>query len=1312
MEADIEMQEELDDPGSEGLHLPSNNGNIHDDSQEHLLDEYDNLYQIGQYRNHFSDQLIGYVYQLDFSVLCLLRKFMHSHEYPSLSISFEDTEIDKFGSIVLHYENKSIHIQVEHVDQSCTDNNINFAALFSMKKQTFSINSYFESFVKCAVSRSDHLLNSVEYIIIYTNSGLDLTEKKKLKQARSRHFFPFKFDSIDIEKCQIFKDFLCVNGNTNEEVCFYQFSQDRDTREELLQRLHLSSIMQKAIRDKKLPEIFEKEIKEQFLNKLVLAVNQPNREELTSIMKNEINDVKCAYMQLQETMMYNLAGKLKLGIMYEFHLLLSILHDTFLNKKNSFVNCSSSSASNFITIYFKGKPTYIKACDADKIVTYNQFFPSKQQERKEKFSINNNFALFIKESQANENMKFFIIFTNADLELADENRLKKDRTKEFHPFKMDAVDIQKNRYKVLRNCSYINTNGLYKFAQEETETLIQLLKLPLHLQEGKEKLSEDMEREIKEIFLHKLILAVKQPSKEELNIATKIEINKSDVPYDYEELHEMTLRWSESHKSGPITKRTMRIILDDIKNNRSSYQKIQKKDIGEEIMFAKSVTAAEGTTPFNQFLDFLTKGEGKNYLAAMKSEGVKLASVSTILHKTGSNAPKALKDLYDLWFDEDKNKTKYLTSLQKNGVNLATMSSILKGARTSAASAFKDLYDLWFDEQGNKTHYLQTVEKGINITNMSGILNGAGSDSAKTFKELYDIWFDEEGNKTQYLKSLEKHGICVSSILHGAGAEAVKAFKELYNLWFDEAGNKTIYLQSLEKAGIDLISISSILNGAGLTATETFKTLYDFLFDKHGRATKYLKALQNNSIDLGNMLSFLRGSRSNSALAFKNLYYLWFDDEGNKTQLLKTLEEEGMNLVTMSSLVSGAGSNAPKAFTNLYNLWFDQDGNKTHYLRVLEENEINLVSMFRILRGAGSNAAKAFKDLYDLWFDKKGRKTAYLTTLEENGINVVRMSNVLNGVGTNGAKAFKGLHDLWFDEEENKTHYLRVLEQNGMSLYSLCSILSGVSGSHAVKSFKDLYNLWFDEEGKKTQYLTALEENGIKSSNIGILHRAGANASKAFKELYDTWFDEKGKKTRYLEILDKHEISLSSMCTMLSGAGSNAAKGFKDLHSLWFNEKGRKTQYLKALKKNNVNLSSMTTILHKAGHTAAKAFKELHNLWFDAEGRKTRYLRTLDEKSIDLTVMSGILHRSGVRAAKNFQELFNAWFDENGNKTKELMALERNGMSISDISSILHATGSKATKTFLELCSTFVGDNVARKRSASGEKSKKRVKHR
>lgn len=173
--------------------------------------------------------LIEFMYQLDLFVFYLFRKSTYEYKKP-LSLVFEDSENDKFNNIVLHNKNKSIHIQTENVDKYYMDYDICYARLFTKEKEkwTFFINNYFDSFVKHLISKS----NNIIYLIIFTNAGLNLTEENKMKQGRSRSFYPFKFDSIKMGECDILKDFLFVN-DCEERHVLYQFSTEGRTREEL-----------------------------------------------------------------------------------------------------------------------------------------------------------------------------------------------------------------------------------------------------------------------------------------------------------------------------------------------------------------------------------------------------------------------------------------------------------------------------------------------------------------------------------------------------------------------------------------------------------------------------------------------------------------------------------------------------------------------------------------------------------------------------------------------------------------------------------------------------------------------------------------------------------------------------------------------------------------------------------------------------------------------------------------------------------------------------------------------------------------------
>ncbi|GBN44806.1 hypothetical protein AVEN_124164-1 [Araneus ventricosus] len=142
----------------------------------------DKLHNTCQTKQYIPHHLIGLMYRLDLSVLCSLKKFTYEHKYPSLSLVFGDSEIDEFNDIVLRYKKKSAHIQIENVDKYYVNSGISYARLFNKEKRSFSINNYFDSFVKHLISKSGSLSNNIEYLIVYTNSGLDLTEKKEVKR--------------------------------------------------------------------------------------------------------------------------------------------------------------------------------------------------------------------------------------------------------------------------------------------------------------------------------------------------------------------------------------------------------------------------------------------------------------------------------------------------------------------------------------------------------------------------------------------------------------------------------------------------------------------------------------------------------------------------------------------------------------------------------------------------------------------------------------------------------------------------------------------------------------------------------------------------------------------------------------------------------------------------------------------------------------------------------------------------------------------------------------------------------------------------
>ncbi|XP_078051982.1 uncharacterized protein LOC144478136, partial [Augochlora pura] len=317
--------------------------------------------------------------------------------------------------------------------------------------------------------------------------------------------------------------------------------------------------MQKVIKER---ELSKKDIIEAFLDKLVFAVNQPNREELNSIIKSEIarnSKVQDGYAALRKRLLNDLIASgedEKLGnhisdITYGFNLFMSFLHSMFLHKNMFCINFEEKDygISVDIVINYKDRITCIGAYNRNNSIGYNQLFPSKRQERKNTFSINKCFTLFIEKLEKDKDTKYFIVYTNAGLNLAEGKKFKKEQSRDFYPLKFDNISIQKKEYRILKHWFCINENGLYQFSQEGTTRLLNLLKLPPLWQKEKEegRLSADKEKEVKEKFLDRLIFAVNQCDNEELNSLIRNEIDESNVPYNCEELHEIALRWLESH---------------------------------------------------------------------------------------------------------------------------------------------------------------------------------------------------------------------------------------------------------------------------------------------------------------------------------------------------------------------------------------------------------------------------------------------------------------------------------------------------------------------------------------------------------------------------------------------------------------------------------------------------------------------------------------------------------------------------------------------------------------------------------------------
>ncbi|WP_353269637.1 hypothetical protein [Wolbachia endosymbiont (group A) of Myopa testacea] len=440
------------------------------------------------------------------------------------------------------------------------------------------------------------------------------------------------------------------------------------------------------------------------------------------------------------------------------------------------------------------------------------------------------------------------------------------------------------------------------------------------------------------------------------------------------------------------------------------------------------------------------------------------------------------------------------------------MSSILSGAGANAPKAFKDLYDLWFDEEGNKTQCLKTLEEnGMGIANISGILSGAGSNTSKAFKDLYDLWFDE-GSKTQYLKTLEKEGINlarISSILHGAGANVPKAFKELYDFWFDAKGNKRQHLKHFIKKkdgerSFTLYNISGILSKAGAKAKDAFERLHNICFNDEGKRTELLDDLYDAGFMPSNLSSALCGTGVRASSVLERLHSVCFNEKGERTELLDDFYKVGFIPGHLCSMLSGATDDLEKFHD------FCFKGKTKRYLNhfLNEAESFTLSNLSKILHGAGANIYSALEDFHDVCFDEKGNKMQLLGDFLNAGFVPSDLSNILSMAGNNATYILRNFHECCFNKENYLNHFLT--EKKLFTPKDLSKILYGI-GINICPIFGKLHDLCFDKAGNKTSYLNDLIEHHPSREILNILREKIRKAPSTFLGRQNV--SEEGKAT-------------------------------------------------------------------------------------------------------------------------------------------------------------------------------------------------------
>ncbi|XP_051169130.1 uncharacterized protein LOC127286669 isoform X1 [Leptopilina boulardi] len=877
-------------------------------SSSNTVEKFNDTCKFYQHQHSYPYRFMSHMYQIELSILCLLRKnsFTKSTE-PAI---FKNSKVGQFNNIIQCFDGEYYCIRVQYVDTHFITKTLNCNSLIS-KIGDFALTNYLNEFAMELICYLDQLTDAPKYLIIYTNCAFDLTHDKKLKQIGTQECNLLQLSIINSESDPDLIELLKSNGE------FYRFANDEETRKNLFYLVNFSNVVQNKI---KIAGLQQNEIKKTFFNRLVFAVNQPKIEELVEIVRNEIRDKNVNFNVIRKEIMDQLieeeerrVGEKRQNLIntfYTYELFISSLHEMYLyenilgvrfDEKNGTHNIAMNSRNNYL--YFK---------PLELIISEHEDFTKQAQF----FFINTLFSFFILE--LSRDIDYFVIFTNGSLTLVKELILgkkfeAKDEEEIIHLLKFCRLNALEEKYFTFRH-SFLNSNNLYQFSRGDTRKIIfDLLTIPEEYEMRNEKFSND---NLKEMFLDKIVFAVRQYNSEEFSKVLEKEIDEKQIPYDFINLNKIALRYLKSHENVPMTKEYLMTNFHQLRNNR---QNIENRLFQEEIEFAKLVISQTDTPEFGRFVDFLTKGKGKICLDTLRRNGIELSAMSQILAKAGvKDGEKSFYELYNLWFDNEGNKTKLLKIFEGHGLYVKNISTMLKGYGSRSAKILINLYNLWFDNFGNPTNYLRTLQmEGVNLSHVSILLSGIRVNSVvERFKGLYSFWFNENGNKTISLKNLEKNGInltIIVNLLHNSG----ESFPDLYKLWFDKTGRKTIYLQNLEDAGISLNQLCTVI----------------------------------------------KGSEGDAVSAFRILYNLWFEAQGRKTFYLKKLENENINLSIIFDILPECGCHVGEIFGNLFNHWFHGNGEKTHYLKILESKGRNLSEICRLLNGERFKAVDKFKTL-------------------------------------------------------------------------------------------------------------------------------------------------------------------------------------------------------------------------------------------------------------------------------------------------------------------------------------------------------------
>ncbi|KAL7288826.1 hypothetical protein TKK_0016802 [Trichogramma kaykai] len=1263
--------------------------------------------------DYCTEKILLYMYKLDVSTWCYLKRRAQEDKLQGVGLTLDITVIDKFSDIVIKQNDEFIHVNVNYTVSPFADKFITYLDLFGTKSP-YSLNNYFNSWVSYVLNQPNYQSSKVKYLVVFCNGKLQLSEDDKLVLCSSKNSYPFQFESVDISRVPVLQDMLV----TNTACKFHKFATDKLTIDEFCQRLMLSSRNQKILKNKCLTAAFEEDLKKRFQTKIIILDNQPCRESYKKILKHEIERYNKDYVKLQNRLVKYTSIAKKSTCDENFKLIMSVLNDMFIHEKISAVNTKSYFQSNVINILYKSKITYLINLGSAKnaSISFEDFFPHNKNENS-KFALNDLYNFFRNEYRKSSNIKFFIIYTYSELNLTHNNKITSKKSEEYYPFQLNNVDLFKKRYKVIKNCTALNKSMFYEFAPEDYSALSKLLN---HPNSNEQDINAEDEEDLKSLFFHCLILATGQ---EKIIDITRQNEQQLWVPYSIDELQEITLRWLEFQKHQIMTLRHMRVILNEIRNLRSSCKYLNYFDVSDEWKLSKTLSCSVPSRR-NEIFNYLINGKGKMFIQHFKNARINVSSITTVLtgtlerhiylalealhnfwfdekgNKTQNfllleknhlniktlfsiacvsniKAVNVIQSLYNLWFDDLGCKTKYLSSFEKEGIGLSVLGTMIHGSTHNTRLAYENLYNLWFDEHGEKTKYLRNFQKNnLPISKIADILNGSGISCAQTIRDLHDLWFDTEGNKTKYLLALQNHNIDYNDFLKslcGSRTQAVHFYKKLYYVLFDENGNPNQKLQYLKNAGVKFSIIFKLFKGSRKNIVDVIDELCNIFFDEDGNKSKYLINLENHGINIEDICRIIWGVPTKASTIFKDVYNFLFDEEGNKKTILRTFENYGISLKYLAKVLEHSNVRAIKVMTDLANLWFDENGNKSYYLKHLENNGMDLIKILKYLRSSLSGAANFFQALYGFFIDENGMASFHLNTLKKYESSVDIFMKFIECSSNDHNKYINRVFYLFFDKEGNKTQLLSNFESKDVDLTLLSTTFVFCRG----RGIKEFHDLFFDEMGQDSEMLKSLERKNVRLFDVcNIYHKTGAKTPFYFKMLFELWFDEDFKETPYIQHMERNGVPLAWLCQIIKGSRLHACKAFKAIYQLFIDENGYANFILQNTTK-YINLKKIQKIFPFGRMNFPTNFSKLYNCWFDEKGEKTHVLHIMERNNFDVNIICDILKGSCGYAAKSFDSLYKLLFDPEGNPSSYIINYLNNPAIIKSVSKIIRGTRGK-----------------------------------